>query len=303
VGRAWYELAVRELDADVWGPIHYTDHGGEGPPLVLIHGLGGSRLNWRGVAAGLATRHRVYAIEFIGHGLTPIAGRVASLANHQRLIDAFLDGVVGGPATLVGNSTGGHLAILEAALHPEKVSGLVLVDPAVPIPVRGGGAAPVLALGAAPMLIRGVGEALMMANARRMSSEAVVYRTLKLVAADPSRIPRELVDLHLEGHRERHGNEDANRAYLQTGRSLLAGNLRRGRFYGLVGRVKAPTLIVHGRRDRLVPLRAVEKLIRLRPDWELHVFDELGHVPMLEDPALFNEVVLRWLGQQAAAAA
>ena len=144
---------------------------------------------------------------------------------------------------------------------------------------------------------------MMRASAGRLSSEAVVYRTLKLCAADPRRIPSDLVELHVAAHRARHGNHEADRAYLQTGRSLLAGNLLRNRFYRLVARVAAPTLIVHGRQDRLVPLRAVEKLKQLRRDWDLHVFDDLGHIPMLEDPAAFNQVVLGWLARHAAAAA
>jgi pimeloyl-ACP methyl ester carboxylesterase len=128
---------MREVDVDLGGPVHYVDHGGHGSPLVLLHGLGGSRLNWMAVAPGLAEKHRVYALEYIGHGLTPLAGRKANLAGHRRVIDAFLERVVGEPATLIGNATGGHLAIVEAALAPEKVAGLVLVGPAVPVPVRG----------------------------------------------------------------------------------------------------------------------------------------------------------------------
>jgi pimeloyl-ACP methyl ester carboxylesterase len=86
------------------------------------------------VAPGLAREHRVYALEYLGHGLTPMAGRKANLAGHRRVIDLFLERVVGEPATLVGNSTSGDLAIVEAGLAPDKVSGLVLVDSAVPVP-------------------------------------------------------------------------------------------------------------------------------------------------------------------------
>src|SRR5205085_8011273 len=136
-----------------------------------LHGLGGSRLNWMAVAPGLARHHRVFALEYIGHGLTPLAGRKANLAGHRQLIDLFLERVVGEPATLIGNSTGGHLAIVEAALAPEKVAGLVLVDPAVPIPIGGAALPPPAAFAVVPLLIRGVGERLMIANALRTTSE------------------------------------------------------------------------------------------------------------------------------------
>ena len=294
---------MRELDADLGGPVHYADFGGAGSPLVFVHGLSGSRLNWLAVAPSLAETHRVFAIDLIGHGKTPLAGRPATLANHRRLLDAFIERVAGAPAVLVGNSTGGHLSILEGALRPASVAALVLVDPAVPIPFGRVALPPPAALAVAPLLVRGLGEALLRAGARRLTSEQQVYRTLKMVSPDYSRMPEELIQAHLEGHRPRHGSEEANRAILQTGRSLLVGNLRRRRFYEMVRRVQAPTLVVQGAKDRLVPLRAVQKLIEVRPDWQLHVFPELGHVPMMEDPEGFVEVVERWLeglGRKAA---
>jgi pimeloyl-ACP methyl ester carboxylesterase len=291
---------MKELDVDVDGQVHYADFGGHGKPVVLIHGLGGSRLNWLAVAPAMAEDHRVYAIDLIGHGLTPRAGRKATLANHRRLIDGFIGKVAGEPALLIGNSTGGHLSILEAALAPENVAGLVLVDPAVPVPVRGASPA---ALALAPLLVRGLGEALLMADSRRMTSEQTVYRTLKAVSTDYSRIPQEVIKAHLEAQKARHGSRDAHVALLQTGRSLMAGNLRKASFYAKVREVKAPTLIVHGARDRVVPVSASRKLVELRPDWELHVFPELGHVPMMEDPQAFLEVVRRWLAGRGQAAA
>jgi pimeloyl-ACP methyl ester carboxylesterase len=183
------------------------------------------------------------------------------------------------------------------------VAGLVLVDPAVPIPLRGGALPPPAALAVAPLLFRGLGEAMMMATARRTTSEMVVYRTLRLVAPDITRIPEEVVRAHLEGHRARHGDGEANRAFLQTARSLTFANLRRGDFYRKVRRVVAPTLVVHGENDRLVPLRAIHQLLLVRPDWDLHVFPGLGHVPMMEDPPAFLEVVGRWLAGRDRAAA
>jgi pimeloyl-ACP methyl ester carboxylesterase len=293
---------VKELDVDLDGPVHYADFGGHGKPIVLVHGLAGSRLNWLTVAPDLVRDHRVYALDLIGHGLTPLAGRKATLANHRRVIDGFIEKVAGEPALLFGNSTGGHLAILEAAQAPENVAGLVLVDPAVPIPVRGAHASAGSLL-LAPLLIRGFGEALMMANARRTTSEQVVYRTLRAVSTDYSRIPEEVVQAHLEAHRQRHGDRDANVAVLQTMRSLTASNLRRASFFAKVRKVRAPTLVVHGEKDRVIPLSASRRLVEIRPDWELHVFAGLGHVPMMEDPEGFLEVVRRWLAGRGQAAA
>lgn len=295
---------MRELDVDLLGgPVHYADFGGSGPPLVMVHGLGGSRLNWLAVGPKLAAGHRVYAVDLLGHGRTPRAGRPATLANHRRLLDAFVERVAGAPATLVGNSTGGHLSILEAALRPEAVAALVLVDPAVPVPVGGAALPPPAVLLVLPLLVRGVGEAMLRASARRLTPEQLVERTLRLVSPHPERIPQDLVRAHVEAYLARHGSAEADRAFLQTARSLTAANLRRRRFYALARRVKAPALVVQGAKDRLVPMRAIHRLLEIRPDWELQVFPELGHVPMMEDPDAFAEAVRRWLeglGRKAA---
>src|SRR5438270_188534 len=101
---------MRELDADLGGPVHYADFGGAGSPLVFVHGLSGSPLNWLAVAPRLAETHRVFAIDLIGHGKTPLAGRPATLANHRRLLDAVIERVAAAPAVLVGPSTGGGAA-------------------------------------------------------------------------------------------------------------------------------------------------------------------------------------------------
>lgn len=294
---------MRELEVDLGGPLHYVDYGGQGIPIVLIHGLGGSRVNWLAVGPELARRNRVFAIELIGHGLTPLAGRKATMANHGRIIHDFITTVAAEPSILIGNSTGGHLAIMEAALHPEAVAGQILVDPAVPIPVGGAGLPPPAAFALVPLLFRGLGEAMMMANARRTTSDQQVYRTLKLVAADHTRIPEDVLRAHLAAHRLRHGNPEANRAFLQTARSLALANLRRSSFYANVRRIKAPTLVIQGEKDLLVPMRAIRTLLEVRPDWALHVFPDLGHVPMLEDPEGFLEVVAKWLSGRRPVAA
>ena len=67
------------------------------------------------------------------------------------------------------------------------------------------------------------------------------------------------------------------------------------RFWTKVKRVKAPTLVVHGDLDRLIPLAAARDLIRRRPDWSLEVMKGVGHVPMMETPEQFLRVVDQWM--------
>src|SRR6184192_2982158 len=123
---------MRSCTIDLDGPVHYADFGGTGPTLVLVHGLGGSHVNWMAVAPALARDARVLAVDLAGFGRTPLGERSADVHANRILLDRFLEGVAAGPAVLVGNSMGGLVAIMEAALAPERVAGLVLVAPAQP---------------------------------------------------------------------------------------------------------------------------------------------------------------------------
>ena len=277
---------------DLGGPVHYADFGGSGPPLVLIHGLAVSHLTWLAVAPRLALRHRVYAIDFIGHGLTPLAGRKANLHGHRSLITRFLKEVVGQPAVLVGNSTGGHLALQVAVAQPERVSGVVLVDASVPVPMAG---LRVMAhqIGVWGLLLPGLAEFALRAHSRR-GARKVVEQVARACTPHPDRIPAEVVERMVRLQEQRSVREDA-RAVMMTLRSLWYWNFRRGPFRRTLAAVRAPALIVHGDRDPLVPPAAAHELHRRRPDWHLHVFQDCGHIPMLEQPAEFLEVVERWL--------
>src|ERR1700730_9790479 len=98
---------MRSLTIDLDGPYHYVDYGGAGEPLVLVHGIGGSHINWISVAPVLAERHHVCAIDMVGFGLPPLARMSADLPNQQRYLDCFMTEVAGGHATLFGHSMGG----------------------------------------------------------------------------------------------------------------------------------------------------------------------------------------------------
>ncbi len=102
--------------------------------MVLVHGLGGSHLNWMHVADPLTDHHHVVAVDLPGFGLTPPAGRRSTMEANRDLVHLFgLELSPAAPVVLVGNSMGGLVVMLEAARHPDCVSHLVLVDPALPV--------------------------------------------------------------------------------------------------------------------------------------------------------------------------
>ena len=127
---------MRSTTVDVHGPVHLAEWG-EGPVrIVLVHGLGGSHLNWMRVAPALARYGRVLAPDLAGFGLSPVAGRRASVPAQRALLHRLIRQTCDQPVLLAGNSMGGMIALAEAALHPECVAGLVLVDAVLPGPWR-----------------------------------------------------------------------------------------------------------------------------------------------------------------------
>jgi len=288
-------LIVESLTVDIDGPVHYASYGGQGDPVVLIHGLGGSHLNWMAVGDRLAIRHRVYAPDLRGFGLTPMRlGQRATLDANQALVEGFLERVVQSPATLVGNSMGGRLALQVAAHRPELVRRLVLVDPAAPNPTLGGVDGLVIVFFAA--LLAPMAEPYLGRRSRRMGAEKIVRATLAVCCEDPSRVPPHIFQAHMElTERRMREMPWSDRALVQAARSLLKLTFRRQAYNRILPRVQAPTLIVHGARDRLVPVAAAQELVRLRPDWNLEVLDGVGHVPMLETPDRFLLAINRYL--------
>ncbi len=285
------------------GPIHYEDFGGTGPALVLVHGLGGAAVNWRAVAPALAERARVVAVDLVGFGRTPPEGRSASVRANRASLHRFLDAVIGGPAILVGNSMGGLISMMQAAAEPSRVAGLVLVAPAQPHtwstridPVVWGA----FVLYSLP----GVAEWYLRRRQARLGAEGIVREVMRLLCVDPERVPPPVRAAHVASIAERiAGMPWANRTFLEAARSLVAVLRRRGDFLRMVAGVAAPTLVIQGDRDRLVPLAASRELARRRPDWTLDVIPDVGHVPMLEAAGPFVASLTRWLDGPGWAAA
>jgi pimeloyl-ACP methyl ester carboxylesterase len=277
------------------GPVHYADFGGEGPPILLVHGLGGSHLNWVTVAGPLTAHGRVLAVDLAGFGRTPLAGRRASVEANLALLDGFLRDVVREPAVLFGNSMGGLLSLMLAARAPGCVRGLVLVNPAQPL-APGAKPHPEVVRRFTIAALPGVGELALWWAARKYGPRAQVADLLRLCCVDASRVPRAAVEAHEVLAAERATSAPwRHAAYLEASRTLLRFLARPGRFQELVARVRCPTLLVHGAHDRLVPLASSEALARTRPDWRFECFTELGHTPQLEDPEAFLARVEPWL--------
>ncbi|MDQ1519528.1 MAG: hypothetical protein QOI55_601, partial [Actinomycetota bacterium] len=216
---------------------------------------------------------------------------------NTRLLTAFLQ-ERGEPTILVGNSMGGSIAVRIAAHRPELVDALVLVNPALPFargipsPRRLRNLA-VFALVSLPV----AGPWIMDLRARRLGAAGVVDASLRASCVDPSRMDEGVRDELIELSEWRHTNGVAGRAYHDAIRSLLA--YLTTTMTADIAAVRAPTLVVHGREDELVPLALATALRRQRPEWQVEVLD-CGHLPPFEAPYDLVDVVTRWRAVVAA---
>lgn len=284
---------MRHKVADLGGPVHYLDFGGSGRPVLMVHGLAGSAINWMAVGPEIATTNHALAIDLAGFGQTPLLNRTATVGANAGLVNDFITEVVREPVTLMGNSMGGHISILEAADHPRWINAMVLVDPAIPGPHVTRPEPAMLGVIAA-LSVPGLAQTLVDRQSRSLGPEGLVARAFELVCADPSRLDPDVVEAHVQLTRERMQLGPQNgRAFVQATRSI---GLRMAdpRFWTKVAAVKCPTLVIHGSQDRLIPVTAARELLRRRPDWDLQIFEGVGHVPMLETPALFMQTLRVW---------
>jgi pimeloyl-ACP methyl ester carboxylesterase len=289
----------RTIDLD--GPVHYVDFGGPAagadeaapPPVVLVHGLGGSHLNWVGIGPQLARHRRVVALDLAGFGLTPSLGRSTSVHHNAALLSRFVHRVLGRPAVLVGNSMGGMISLLLAERRPEQVAGLALIDPSLPIPRQRPDrqVAATFALYAVPR----VGEAVLTRYNARYTDRQRVLGTIALCFADPSRADDELISASVELAAWRRTTPAPEADFLGAARSLLAVLRRPRRYDALIAGIRRPVLLVHGELDRLVPVSAARRTAALNPTWRTAYLEGAGHTPQLEVPRDVLDHLEPWL--------
>jgi pimeloyl-ACP methyl ester carboxylesterase len=242
---------------------------GDGPPLVLLHGVGTNRAVWRRVTPLLAAERLVAAPDLPGFGASPPAGRGFALAG---VADA-LAGSLGrfAPFDLLGNSLGGAVALVLAARHPGHVRRLVLAAPAGLSPYRR--PIPALAGRAGSALIA----ARRVAGAPLAGSAAARRLLLFGVVAEPARLPAEDARRMLRGSAGSRRIGDGIAA-------VAAADLR-----PLLSELAPPFGFLWGTRDRVIPLRT------LATSAPLETIAGAGHVPQVERPREFAAAVDRLL--------
>lgn len=249
---------------------------GEGPPLVFVHGLAGSWQNWLEQLPVFAEGRRVIAVDLPGFGASPMPRDRISINGYARALDELCDVLEIESAALVGNSMGGFVTAELAITFPPRVERLVLVS-AAGITSEHQREANLIPLMRRIEFMLGFYTAWVASR-----SEAVARRrrlreaTLWAVAKHPSRLPPPLAAEQLKG--------SGKPGFLDAFAALTSYPIRER-----LSQIACPTLIVWGDSDQLVPTHDADVFEALIERSRKVIYEDTGHVPMLERPARFNE--------------
>ena len=294
---------------DLDGPVHWIEFTteepdkGQGtsasqPPIVFVHGLGGSHLNWCPLGPRLAAGRRAVALDLHGFGLTPGLRANSTVQANARLLDRWIQTVVGEPVILVGNSMGGLISILETSNNPDAHQGPGPARPRPPAPAaetRLAGQRPVPALRhTRPGRIRR-----RQADGQRLAGKSRPAARPALLRRPVASRPRDDPGRGRAQHQASpgHARPGAARAriFLAAARSLLRVLSRRQRFAKMMAGIDVPVLLIGGEDDRLVPVAAMRQAAARNPRWESVILPGVGHTPMLEVPDDTSAVIRDWL--------
>jgi pimeloyl-ACP methyl ester carboxylesterase len=267
-----FAQAQTEKTVSVFGAkIAYVEAGDPTKPtVILLHGLGGNSGNWLFTIPALAANYHVIAPDQIGFGKSDRVMLKYRVGTYVDFLDKFMSELKIEKASLVGNSLGGWVAAWTAIKYPNRVEKIILADAAGLKPAAID-MAQIYSLNYSTrdevrQLVK-----LVFFNQALFGSDAFIEQSLAIRVA-------------------------ANDGY--TINSLIESIKRDEDFLnGRLGEIKKPTLIVWGKQDGLLKVADAEQFKREIAGSELLVFDQCGHVPMVEKAADFNKAVLAFLAK------
>jgi len=276
----WVDVAGEAVNVIDLGPAGgAAERRAQPQPLVFVHGLSGSWPNWLEQLPVFAATRRVLTLDLPGFGHSPMPSRPITVAGYARLLDRLLGQLGVDAAAVVGNSMGGFISAELAISFPQRVERLVLVSAAGisttanPTVTR---ALPALRRTETVLAATGAWVAAHSdAAARRPRLRRAL---LDLVVAHPGRLPAPLAAEQVRGA--------GKPGFMQALQSILDYDFRER-----LPEIACPTLVVWGERDRLVPLRDADVFVELIPNARKVIFEDTGHMAMLERPAAFNALL------------
>jgi pimeloyl-ACP methyl ester carboxylesterase len=267
---------------------------------LLLHGVGSTAASWLDVMGPLTRIGPVVAVDLPGAGRTvPPDRRAARPEAHARLLGPLVRALGLERAVVHGWSMGGLVAVLLAAHEPHRVERLVLANPGLPGPLSALG---VLGWQTVGRSVLGAGAPLarwlLRLLVRRMAAKGTMPTSRpELIGGDLSRMSPEIATLLTEEREWVMSQPWRIDGYVtQWAATTSALYVRRRHVTEAIDRVAVPTLLLWGDDDPLIGRAVIDDVLARRPDWELHVFESVGHAPPLEMPEAYVDAVARWAG-------
>ena len=232
---------------------------GSGPPIVVLHGLFGALSNFSEVLKAFSKNYRVIIPIMPLYEKSDIEPSIDGLTQY---IEAFIAYKGLKRCTFLGNSLGGHIALVFALRNPDKVNSLVLT-------------------GSSGLFESGMGSSF-----PRRSSYEFVKERIGYTFYSPEVGTKALVD-------EVFGIVNDNFKTLQVVK--IARSAQRHNVRDEVGQIQAPTLLIWGLNDNITPPHVAHEFEKLIPNAELRFIDQCGHAPMMERPEVFNQILSAYL--------
>ncbi len=261
---------------------------GSGRPVVFIHGHSGAWQNWlEQLPVFAAAGYRAIAFDLPGFGASPLPTEPITMSGYGRIVDGLLGQLGVSAAAVVGNSMGGFVGAELAIAFPHRVERLALVS-------------------AAGVATKYVGFPLGIMDRYSERVLGPMGRWLTPVPSRTEQLARRrrlrhlgftLLSPHPEEIDPRLFYENALASGAKPGGPRAAAEIARYDFKDRLSEIACPTLIVWGDRDRIVPPSSAEEFGRLIPDSRVVVFADTGHVPMMERPDRFNQLLADFLAE------
>jgi pimeloyl-ACP methyl ester carboxylesterase len=292
----WPGEVVRVRGAELY--VRHTPGPADGgEPAVYVHGLGGSSTNWTDLAALLAGRLSGDALDLPGFGRSgPAPGQDYTVVGHARTVIRYLEHRGGEPVHLFGNSLGGAVTVVVAAMRPDLVRTLTLVSPAMPSlrPRRGSDVTLPL------LLLPGLGR-LVQRRLDRLPPERRARAVLELCFGDPSVVPANRFDEAVAEVIRRRGVPWAMDAFTASLRGIAYSYAVPGErsLWRQAALVQAPSLVIWGDRDKVVSAALAPRTAATLPDARLLMLPRIGHVAQMEVPDVVARAVLALLEDAA----
>ena len=278
-------MGVSESWQEVEGLRVRLYQGGSGEPLILLHGgsMDSARLSWDRCLEPISKHFHVLAPDLPGYGGSDRPEIDYTIDFYTDFLKRFIRSLGLERLHLLGFSLGGQIALSVALRHPAHLGRLVLASCA-----GLGLARDWNILGKMASHFSGLH---MRLRRETRSRRRLIRQALRFVVDDPKTISEELVD----GIVSEASNPDFGRAWRSYLRQELDWQGFRSDFTGRLPEIQHRTLLIHGARDRLIPVRFAEEAQRKIPDSKLVILQHCGHWPPREKPGEFVEAVVKFL--------